>query len=131
MADKDAPRRSRSRVARATSKPAETIHHGIEKEAHAGRKLAARREECADGSRVAAPRGQHANQAAGVQVGLHVHPGFYDETAAGQRPIVRHLATVAPQAGGGPDLGRLAARSHQAPMCSYTAVLQTLMSFQV
>ena len=66
-----------------------------------------------------------------MQIGLHVHPGFQDETAAGERPIVRDLATVTPQAGGGPDLGRRAARPHQTPVGSYAAVLQTFMSFQV
>ncbi len=50
---------------------------------------------------------------------------------SGERPVVRDLATVAPQTGGGPDFDRLAARSHQAPMGSDTSVLQTLMSFQV
>src|SRR5260370_26149246 len=101
MSAEEAPGRLRSRTGLAAAKPAEPIPHGIEKEPHAGRKLTARREERADGRRIAAPLGQHLDKTARAQIGLDVDPGFQDETAAGERPVVRDLAIVTPQPGSG------------------------------
>src|ERR1700730_2217179 len=106
-AAEEPPGRLRSRTGLAAAKPAEPIHHGIEKQPHAGRKLTARREERTDGRRIAAPLRQHLDKTARAQIGLDVDPGFQDETAAGERPVVRDLAIGRPQPGSGSDLGHL------------------------
>src|SRR5258708_5786140 len=129
MSAEEAPRRLRSRRLVA-AKPAEPIHHGTEKEPHTGRKLTAGREERTNGRRIAAPCGQHLDKAARAQIGLDVDPGFQDETAAGERPVVRDLAIVTPQPGTGLDLSHLPTWAHQTPAGADAAVLQPVVSFQ-
>src|SRR5260370_21834528 len=130
MSAEEAPGRLRPRTRLAAAKPAEPSHHGIEKEPHAGRKLTARRDERADGRRIAAPLGQHLDKTARAQIGLDVDRGFQDETAAGERPVVRALAIVTPQPGSGPDVGHRPSWAHQTPGGADAAVLQTVVIFQ-
>src|SRR3984893_10783059 len=129
MSAEEAPGRLRSRTGLVAPKPAEPIHHGIEKEPHTGRKLTAGREERTNGRRIAAPRGQHLDKAARAQIGLDVDPGFQDETAASERPVVRDLAIVTPQPGSGPDLGHLPSWAHQTPAGADTEALHTVVLF--
>lgn len=115
----------------ATSALVEPIRHGIDRQPRAARKLAARGKEHAHGRGVAAPPRENVDEAARAQVGLHVHPGIHDKAATCERPVERHLAAIASQAGSRPHFDRLPPRTHQAPVRSDSAVVHAVMTLKV
>ena len=78
------------------SKP---VRHGVEEEAHSQRQSRVWREERTDRGGLAPPLRQDSNEAARPNVDGDVNPGFHDEATTGERPLMRHLAIVAAQAG--------------------------------
>ena len=81
------------------SMPASRPAIASKEEAHPQRQLRVRREERVDRRGLAAPFRQDSNEAARPNIEGDVNPGFHDEATTGERPIVRHLAIVAAQAG--------------------------------
>src|SRR5208282_5913588 len=80
---------------------------------------------------LATPLRQDSNEAARPNIEGNVNPGFHDEATTGERPIMRHLAIVAAQAGRDFQLDCFSGWTYEPPVGLGAAVQYAFMARQV